>query len=84
MEWEGQQPLEVMLIERHGDADEHTDGAKADHQILHCGNLDVLEQRIDQTDDAIDAALGEDAGDHQGDGSGATAWASAARGGRGR
>ena len=67
---EGQQPLEVVLVEGHGDADEHAHRAEAGDQILHQGLAHVLIEDIAQPDDAVDAALGQNARDHQRDGGG--------------
>ena len=70
---EGQQALEVMLGQRHGNTDEHAERADKHQQKLHGAQVHGLEQEIGQPDDAVDTGLGQHAGDHHGDGSGSRA-----------
>ena len=65
---ERKQALEVMLRQRHGDADEHTDAADEHKQKLHCAKSHALEQEVGKTDDAVDTGLCEHAGDEHRDG----------------
>ena len=65
---EGKQTLEVMLRQRHGDADEHTDAADKHKQKLHCAKSHALEQEVGKTDDAVNTGLCEHAGDEHRDG----------------
>ena len=70
---EGQQALEVMLGQGHGDAHEHAHRAQEHQPELHGAQVHGLEQEVGQTDDAVDAALGEHAGDQHRDGRGSRA-----------
>ena len=65
---ERKQALEVMLRQRHSDADEHTDAADKHKQKLHCAKSHALEQEVGKTDDAVDTGLCEHAGDEHRDG----------------
>ena len=66
---EGQQALEVVLGQRHGDADEHAQRADEHQQKLHGPHPHALEQEIGDADNAVDTGLGEHAGDNYGYGS---------------
>ena len=64
---EGQQTLEVMLGQGHGDAHEHTHRAQEHQPELHGAQLHGLEQEVGQTDQAVNAGLGQHAGDEHRD-----------------
>ena len=57
----GEQPLEVMLIERHRHTDEAADRAESGDQNGDRRFIDILIQNIREPDDAIDAAFCDDA-----------------------
>ena len=64
---EGQQALEVVLVERHRHAHEHRDAAYEHEAGLHRRKPHAAEEEIADADDAVDAGLGEHAGDEHGD-----------------
>ncbi len=67
---EGQQTLEIMLRQRHGNAHEHGHRADDGQQGLHRGGIHGAEDDVKQTDHAVDAGLVHHTGEHHGDGGG--------------
>ena len=63
----GQQTLEVVLGQRHRDADEHAHAADEHEQELHRAEAHALEQEVGDADDAVDTGLRENAGDQHRD-----------------